>query len=562
MKMRKRLVSLFAVVCLAVGLMPTVLTVSAAPVQHDTIIVGTDSIADPITTQQAGGTGNYYVPESYIYFGQDEDGTPIKWRVLDADKTNDGITDGIFVLSEYLLDAVDFDSNANGWQGSDAQAWCIDFAAYDETAGVFNALTKLETQALLGVDKKDEAAELYELTWGGYSSSADNCLKADVDKVFFLSAQELADYVGDFDGAPGLITGKHALATPDQWWLRTADAAIDYNAASVNFDGIVDVMFVNLDWATRPAANLDKDAVFMLSMAEGGKAAATGDLVTVDTTAAQEWKLTLLDESRSFSVAYEAGRAHKVAPGSKIKFEYNTSNIYDVASAPNEYVSVMISDNTKVLYYGRILQPAVASGTAEFTVPSALAAGDYTLTLFSEQYNGGAVDDTKLTDYASAPVELAFTVVADAGDLLLHKHTGGTADCGNQAKCDLCQEAYGDKATTHTGATEIRDAKDATYSEVGYTGDTYCKTCGTKLASGTAIPVLEKDDDSAADGAEPDDSEESVNEEAADTESKGTNAADAGDHSMAGLWCAVAGLCGAALICLMWLKRNKKQAGF
>ena len=41
----------------------------------------------------------------------------------------------------------------------------------------------------------------------------------------------------------------------------------------------------------------------------------------------------------------------------------------------------------------------------------------------------------------------------------------------------------------HTGGTEIKDAKDATCTENGYTGDTYCKGCGDKLESGTVIPA-------------------------------------------------------------------------
>ena len=36
---------------------------------------------------------------------------------------------------------------------------------------------------------------------------------------------------------------------------------------------------------------------------------------------------------------------------------------------------------------------------------------------------------------------------------------------------------------------EIRDAKAATCTEEGYTGDTYCKTCGTKILEGEAIPA-------------------------------------------------------------------------
>lgn len=37
--------------------------------------------------------------------------------------------------------------------------------------------------------------------------------------------------------------------------------------------------------------------------------------------------------------------------------------------------------------------------------------------------------------------------------------------------------------------TEIRNAKDATCTKDGYTGDTYCKDCGKKISTGTAIPA-------------------------------------------------------------------------
>ena len=37
--------------------------------------------------------------------------------------------------------------------------------------------------------------------------------------------------------------------------------------------------------------------------------------------------------------------------------------------------------------------------------------------------------------------------------------------------------------------TELRNAKKATCTEPGYTGDTYCKDCGEKIGTGTAIPA-------------------------------------------------------------------------
>lgn len=54
--------------------------------------------------------------------------------------------------------------------------------------------------------------------------------------------------------------------------------------------------------------------------------------------------------------------------------------------------------------------------------------------------------------------------------------------------CTVCQKTKTEEipATGHQH-TEIRDKKEATCTETGYTGDTYCKDCGTKLSSGEVI---------------------------------------------------------------------------
>ena len=44
-------------------------------------------------------------------------------------------------------------------------------------------------------------------------------------------------------------------------------------------------------------------------------------------------------------------------------------------------------------------------------------------------------------------------------------------------------------ATGHVGGTEIRGAVDADCTQDGYTGDTYCKDCDAKLATGKVIPA-------------------------------------------------------------------------
>ena len=67
--------------------------------------------------------------------------------------------------------------------------------------------------------------------------------------------------------------------------------------------------------------------------------------------------------------------------------------------------------------------------------------------------------------------------------------SGGIATCQNSAICAVCNTAYGAKdMTNHTGGTEVRDSVEATTSTEGYTGDTYCKGCNTRLADGKTIP--------------------------------------------------------------------------
>ncbi len=97
-----------------------------------------------------------------------------------------------------------------------------------------------------------------------------------------------------------------------------------------------------------------------------------------------------------------------------------------------------------------------------------------------------------------------------------HKHTlvfheameGNCHQLGRTASyyyCTGCKKFFRDKACTieqtsaqifdlpknpnnHDGDTEVRNAKEGTDTEDGYTGDVYCKGCGKMIAKGTSIP--------------------------------------------------------------------------
>ena len=159
------------------------------------------------------------------------------------------------------------------------------------------------------------------------------------------------------------------------------------------------------DWgdnpsAVRPAMNLSTagNNILFVSAAEGGKPA--GGLAEISEYTGNEWKLTLLDSSRSgFAVTTTDLSAY--TRGGTVKIGYTGAK-----TDTNEYVSAMILDAAgNPAYYGRSSAALTdENGTAELTIP-ALAEGTYTLKVFNEQYNGD-----KMTDLASAFADVTLTV--------------------------------------------------------------------------------------------------------------------------------------------------------
>ena len=328
----------------------------------------------------------------YIYYGE-WDNSPIKWRVLD-EQTNTQ-NEGLFLLSDVLLGTgtyggVYFDnsgSDSNVWQNSTAQTWCKNFYS--------NNFSSKEQNAVLATTKSDSA---YTSTSFGYAYGVSSLSG---DKVFFLSAEEAENSAYGFTDDNARIANYGNSA--GYWWLRSPYANTTSYAGLVYRRGGVHNVNVNLAWAARPAFNLDLNSVLFISAAEGGKA---GDAIfEIADYDGNEWKLTLLDDSREFGVTEETAGGK---PGDTITLNYTGA-----ATGTNEYISVIIADNSGARYYGRVAQPDSASGQISMKIPASLAEGTYTLNVFSEQYNGGENDDTKLTDYASAFEAVTLTVFSD-----------------------------------------------------------------------------------------------------------------------------------------------------
>lgn len=388
MKPKGKILSLLLAICLVIGIMPT----AAFAANNDKAIqLGASNISGYDST-------NGY---DYIYYGE-WDNSPIKWRVLD-EQTNTQ-NEGLFLLSDVLLGTgtsggVYFGSTSpysNAWQGSDAQDWCETFYS--------DSLTTQEQSAVLETTKSDtEFTSTYRVPF----AASENILSG--DKVFFLSAEEAENSAYGFTDENSRIANYGNSA--GYWWLRSPDADTTINAGLVYDHGLVSTSPVNYDWAARPAFNLDLNSVLFISAAEGGKstaAASGGDAIfEIGDYTGNEWKLTLLDNSRNFSIS------NAMISNNTITFSYS-----DAETGTNEYISAVIVDNGAITHYGRILQldgtTNGANGTASLTIPAGVTLdNDTKLYVFSEQYNGGENDDTKLTDYASQLIEIS-NPVADA----------------------------------------------------------------------------------------------------------------------------------------------------
>ena len=256
---------------------------------------------------------------------------------------------------------------------------------------------KVATDALAGKLTTEETAavEKRTLASGSYNGENTDCVAGSAvsNAVFWpLSTKEANAVKKDLR----VVDPEHPIWASSFWWLRSPSENV-YNTAVVNGDGDVITGGYNviLDFGVRPAFNLDLNSVLFTSPAVGGKP--DGGLTPIPEYSGNEWKLTLLDSNRSFTVTEKTADA---APDDTITLHYTGAT-----TGINEYISAIIADSSGTRYYGRVAQPTAESGTVEIKIPSDIAPGDYTLKVFNEQYNGDYN-----TDYASKFTDIALTV--------------------------------------------------------------------------------------------------------------------------------------------------------
>ena len=371
--MKKRILSILLTLCMTLCLTPISVFAEEVGAEGSAAIqLGTGALSKNVNTATA----------PTVYFGQNHENDSGAWRVIGYDGNGvAGAQGDMTLLAAGAMGVIPF----------------ADIILYNEYAPS-NLKTAIDALAEKLTTEENAAVKKRTLTSGSYNGENTDCVAGgQVDNAVFwpLSTKEAIAVNNDLRA----LDPAHPNWVTSSWWLRSPGSKTFY-VAIVSSDGSVQysgasIRKKNNHRTVRPAFNLNMNSVLFASAAVGGKPA--GGLTEVPEYSGNEWKLTLLDSSRNFAVTEKTADGY---PNDTITLNYSGAT-----TGANEYISAIIADNNGAQYYGRVAQPTAESGTVEIKIPSDIAPGNYTLKVFSEQYNG----DYK-TDYASNFTDIALTV--------------------------------------------------------------------------------------------------------------------------------------------------------
>lgn len=405
------------------------------------------------TEKLAPGDGTWDASNDYtVFFGQYEN-EPTAFRILQAENNTMLLDSDIILTSrpfdgDGIINDNQISGHINEWNGSDIESW-LNGSEYYENPAVF-------TDNERAIIKKTtlEAKTKYQV---GYIPFVDYDA---TDYVFLLSAHEMSSLYAYTEGAGKKLDKTNSASA---WRLRSANANFtDNNGVVTASTGKCEdyTISVDISHGIAPAFNVDTSYILFVSAAEDEKASGTvGIINAINDYSGGEWKLTLLDSSRSFSADVGGQNNVSVEPSGDLQISYSGAQTGD-----NEYVSVLLCDNNdNILYYGNIAQNS-ASGTATLDIPSGLAVGNYTLKVFSEQCNG----DYK-TDYASAfqDIDLKVTLPQETTPDASFEATGDSRGTLSDVDTSMKYSVDGgntwnditDTTMEITGVTAVKDVK-------------------------------------------------------------------------------------------------------
>ena len=374
--MKKRILSILLTLCMTLCLTPISVFAEEVGTEGSAAIqLGADALSvlsKNVNTATA----------PTVYFGQNHENNPAAWRVIGYDGSGVTSSQGdITLLAAGAMGVIPF----------------VDTILNNEYAPS-NLKTAIDALAAKLTTEENAAVKKRALTSGSYDGENTDCVAGgQVDNAVFwpLSTAEAFAVNNDLRA----LEPAHPNWVTTAWWLRSPGSN-KYHLAVVTSDGSVQysghtILIFNNHRTVRPAFKLNMNSVLFASAAVGGKP--DGGLTPIPEYSGNEWKLTLLDSRRNFAVTEKTVSA---APDDTVTLNYKGAT-----TGKNEYISVILADNNGAQYYGRVAQPTTESGTVEIKIPSDIAPGDYTMKVFSEQYNGDYN-----TDYASNFTDIALTV--------------------------------------------------------------------------------------------------------------------------------------------------------
>ena len=286
-----------------------------------TIQNGTDALNKTVNTASA----------PTVYFGKNQENKPAAWRVIGYDGNGvAGAQGDITLLAAGNMGLVQFGDlgASNEYAPSNLKT------AIDALAG------KLTTEENAAVKKRT-------LTSGSFNEENTDCVAGEqVDNAVFWPLSTAEAFAVNQDLR--IVDKEHPSWVTSYWFLRSP--GFNYlSIAIVMGDGEVSRRGyrTNSEVGVRPAFNLNLNTVLFTSAAVGGKP--DGGLTAVPEYSGNEWKLTLLDNSRDFAVTEKAVSGD---PGDTVTLHYTGAT-----TGTNEYVSVIIADNSGAQYYGRVAKP-------------------------------------------------------------------------------------------------------------------------------------------------------------------------------------------------------------
>ena len=368
--MKKRILSILLTLCMVLCIMPTdAFAEGEAATGSAAVQLGTAALNKTVNTEIA----------PTVYFGQNHENNPGAWRVIGYDGSGVASAQGdMTLLAAGTMGVVEFDDTGASTKYAPSNLR----TAIDALAGKLTA-------------KETDAVQTRTLTSGSYDGENTDCVAGDqVDNAVFWPLSTAEAFAVNQDLR--IVDKENTNWEMYYWWLRSPGNH-NIGAAFVRADGEPSTLVEAAapSYGVRPAFNLNLGSVLFTSAAVDGKP--DGGLTAVPKYSGNEWKLTLLDNSSNFAVTEKAVSA---APDDTVTLHYTGAT-----AGINEYISVILADNSGAQYYGRVAQPTVENGTVEIKIPSGLAPGSYTLKVFSEQCNGDYN-----TDYASNFTDIALTV--------------------------------------------------------------------------------------------------------------------------------------------------------